>query len=59
MLLFDRMAADLSFAVEAMAREERRGAVEAELRTSEERFVRLTSEPAARARSKRAKRATG
>ena len=36
--LFDRMAADLSFAVEAMAREQRRRAVEAELRTSEERF---------------------
>ena len=36
--LFDRMAADLSFAVEAMAREQRRRAVEAELRASEERF---------------------
>ncbi len=36
--LFDRMAADLSFALEAMAREERRRAVEAELRASEERF---------------------
>ncbi len=41
--LFDRMAADLSFALEAMAREERRGAVEAELRASEERF-RLAAE---------------
>ena len=36
--LFDRMASDLSFALEAMAREERRRAVEAELRASEERF---------------------
>jgi PAS domain S-box-containing protein len=36
--LFDRMAADLSFALEAMAREERGRAVEAELRASEERF---------------------
>ena len=36
--LFDRMAADLSIAIEAMAREERRRAVEAELRASEERF---------------------
>jgi PAS domain S-box-containing protein len=41
--LFDRMAADLSFAVEAMQREERRQALEAELRSSEERF-RLASE---------------
>jgi PAS domain S-box-containing protein len=36
--LFDRMAADLSFALEAMQREERRRALEAELRSSEERF---------------------
>ena len=36
--LFDRMAADLSFALEAMAREERHREVEAELRASEERF---------------------
>jgi len=36
--LFDRMAADLSFALEAMGREERRRAVEAELRASEKRF---------------------
>ena len=36
--LFDRMAADLSFALEAMAREQRRREVEAELRASEERF---------------------
>ncbi len=36
--LFDRMAADLSFAAEAMGREERRRAAEAELRSSEERF---------------------
>ncbi len=36
--LFDRMAADLSFALEAMQREEQRRAVETELRTSEERF---------------------
>ena len=36
--LFDRMAADLSFASEAMEREERRRAAEAELRSSEERF---------------------
>ncbi|MGZ6693368.1 MAG: GAF domain-containing protein [Solirubrobacteraceae bacterium] len=36
--LFDRMAADLSFALEAMAREERRREVVAELRASEERF---------------------
>ena len=36
--LFDRMAADLSFALEAMQREERRQALEAELRSSEERF---------------------
>ena len=32
--LFDRMAADLSFALEAMQREERRRALEAELRSS-------------------------
>ena len=36
--LFDRMASDLSFALEAMAREEHRRAVEAELRASEQRF---------------------
>jgi PAS domain S-box-containing protein len=36
--LFDRMASDLSFALEAMAREEHRQAVEAELRASEQRF---------------------
>jgi putative methionine-R-sulfoxide reductase with GAF domain len=36
--LFDRMAADLSFALEAMAREEHHRAVEAELRSSEQRF---------------------
>lgn len=36
--LFDRMAADLSFAVEAMPRDEQRQALEAELRSSEERF---------------------
>ena len=36
--LFDRMAADLSFASEAMERDERRRAAEAELRSSEERF---------------------
>ena len=36
--LFDRMAADLSFGLEAMQREERRRALEAELRSSEERF---------------------
>jgi PAS domain S-box-containing protein len=36
--LFDRMAADLSFAAEAMEREEGRRAAEAELRSSEERF---------------------
>ena len=36
--LFDRMAADLSFALEAMERDERRRAAEAELRSSEERF---------------------
>ena len=36
--LFDRMAADLSFASEAMEREERRRAAEADLRSSEERF---------------------
>jgi len=36
--LFDRMAADLSVALEAMRREERRRAVEAELRASEQRF---------------------
>ena len=36
--LFDRMAADLSFALEAMAREQRRREVEAELRASKERF---------------------
>ena len=36
--LFDRMAADLSFALEAMQREERRQALEAELRSSERRF---------------------
>jgi PAS domain S-box-containing protein len=35
--LFDRLAADLSFASEAMEREERRRAAEAELRSSEER----------------------
>jgi PAS domain S-box-containing protein len=36
--LFDRLAADLSFATEAMERDERRRAAEAELRASEERF---------------------
>ena len=36
--LFDRMAADLSFASEAMEREERRRTAEADLRSSEERF---------------------
>ena len=36
--LFDRMAADLSFASEAIEREERRRAAEAKLRSSEERF---------------------
>jgi PAS domain S-box-containing protein len=36
--LFDRMAADLSFALEAMRREELRQALEAELRAHEERF---------------------
>ena len=36
--LFDRMAADLSFALEAMAREERRRVAEAELRASQQRF---------------------
>ena len=36
--LFDRLAADLSFALEAMEREERRRAAEAELRSSEERL---------------------
>ena len=36
--LFDRMASDLSFALEAMAREEHRRVVEAELRASEQRF---------------------
>ena len=36
--LFDRLAADLSFALEAMQREERRRAAEAQLRASEERF---------------------
>ncbi len=41
--LFDRMAADLSFAVEAMERDEQRQALEAELRSSEERF-RLATE---------------
>jgi PAS domain S-box-containing protein len=35
--LFDRLAADLSFASEAMEREERRRAAEAELQSSEER----------------------
>jgi len=36
--LFDRMAADVSVALEAIRREEQRRAVEAELRASEERF---------------------
>jgi PAS domain S-box-containing protein len=36
--LFDRLAADLSFASEAMERDERRRAAEAELRSSDERF---------------------
>jgi len=36
--LFDRLAADLSFASEAMEREGRRRAAEAKLRSSEERF---------------------
>ena len=36
--LFDRMAADLSFASEAMERDGRRRAAEAELRSSDERF---------------------
>ena len=36
--LLDRMAADLSFASEAMERDERRRAAEAELRSTEERF---------------------
>ena len=36
--LFHRMAADLSFALEAMQREQRRRALEAELRSTEERF---------------------
>ena len=36
--LFDRIAADLSFALEAMQRDERRRAAEAQLRSSEERF---------------------
>ncbi len=36
--LFDRMAADLSFALESMERDERRRVVEAQLRASEERF---------------------
>ena len=36
--LLDRMAADLSFAAEAMEREERSRTAEAELRSSEERF---------------------
>ena len=36
--LFDRMAADLSFASEAIEREERRRAAEAKLRSSEERL---------------------
>ncbi len=36
--LFDRMAADLSFALEAMEHDERRRAVEAQLRASEEQF---------------------
>ena len=36
--LFDRMASDLSFALEAMEREEHRRAVETELRASEQRF---------------------
>jgi PAS domain S-box-containing protein len=40
--LFDRMAADLSFALEAMQREERRHALETELRLSEERFRQAT-----------------
>ena len=41
--LFDRMAADLSFALEAMARDERRRAVEAQLGASEERYRRALS----------------
>ena len=36
--LFDRMAADLSFALEAMQRDERRLVVQAQLGASEERF---------------------
>ena len=36
--LFDRMAADLSYALEAMQRDERRRAAEAQLRSSKERF---------------------
>ena len=36
--LFDRMAADLSFALEAMQRDERRREAEAQLRRSEEQF---------------------
>jgi PAS domain S-box-containing protein len=36
--LFDRMAADLSFALEAMQREERGRTLEVQLRSSEERF---------------------
>jgi len=36
--LFDRLAADLSFALEAMESQERRRAAEAELRSSEERL---------------------
>lgn len=36
--LFDRMAADLGFALEAMQRENRRRALEAQFRTSEEQF---------------------
>ena len=36
--LFDRMSADVSFALEAMQRDERRRALEAELRASEKRF---------------------
>ncbi|MGA2927134.1 MAG: PAS domain S-box protein, partial [Solirubrobacteraceae bacterium] len=41
--LFDRMAADLSFALDAMARDERRRAVEAQLGASEERYRRALS----------------
>ena len=36
--LFDRMSADVSFALEALQRDERRRALEAELRASEKRF---------------------